>query len=151
MTSLCWNDKKLGDGMQGRIQDFGQGGPWAQNLYKIGVFPSQLPENCMIFKKTLEAREARSPRPPLDPPVASPRRERPCANRLANVGKFQGDLACRSTGTGTMSQSSKTNGIVFHRTEGKHQPVKRPWRLTKLEALMTVLRDTQVAQTWKSF
>ncbi len=46
---------------QARIQDFGQGDPvkfwpqgepWAQNLLKIGVFPLNLPENCMILKKS---------------------------------------------------------------------------------------------------
>ena len=28
-----------------------KGGPWAQYLLKIGVFPLTLPENCMILKK----------------------------------------------------------------------------------------------------
>ncbi len=46
--------------MQARIWDFGQGGPaefwpqggpWAQNLLQIGVFPLKLPENCIILKK----------------------------------------------------------------------------------------------------
>ncbi len=29
-----------------------KGGPWANNLLKIGVFPLKLPENCMILKKS---------------------------------------------------------------------------------------------------
>ncbi len=43
-----------------------RGGPWAQNLPKIRVFPLKLPENCMILKKSWEARGVRAPRAPLD-------------------------------------------------------------------------------------
>ncbi len=39
----------------------GGGGPWAQNLLKMGGFPEQLPEKCMILKKTLGARGAGVP------------------------------------------------------------------------------------------
>ncbi len=50
--------------LQGRIQDFGQGGaqwsfeprgPWAQNLLKRG-FSLKLPEDCMHLKKIFRAR-----------------------------------------------------------------------------------------------
>ena len=49
--------------VQARIQNFGQGGqhsfdpngggPWAQNVLKMGVFPLNFPENCMIWNKSL--------------------------------------------------------------------------------------------------
>ena len=40
-----------------------EGGPWAQNLLKIGVFPLKLLENCMIFDKSW-GQGGRAPSPP---------------------------------------------------------------------------------------
>ncbi len=42
------------------------GGPWSQNVLKIGVLPLKLPENCMILKKGQGG--------PLEPPLSSVRK-----------------------------------------------------------------------------
>ena len=52
---------------QGGLAEFGPQGGWAQNLLKIGGFPSKLPENCMILKKYWGQGGEAGPPGPLDP------------------------------------------------------------------------------------
>ena len=66
----CWRCRRGSRILvRGAQQSFDpKGGPWAQNLLKIGGFPLNLPENCMILKYSWEQGVAGPPGPPSPPP-----------------------------------------------------------------------------------
>ncbi len=47
---FCSCSRVLFEVVQGRIQDFGQGGQLSPNLLKKGLFPLKFPQNCKILE-----------------------------------------------------------------------------------------------------